>query len=344
MRGVKLNKSNTNHHNDQAFIPMKIISTGVSLPPNKIESSSIDIRLNKPNGYTLKRSGIEHRFHADKNQSQIDLAVEAINNALEAKNIDAESIDLLICASAIPHQALPYTAAHILKASKLRNGLSCFDINASCVSFIVALHTAACLINSNCYSRIAIVSSELASRGLNWDDEESSLIFGDGSACAIIEKGDGRSGILSYLLETYSEGLDLCQIKAGGTNRNIKTEMHDSDFMFKMQGKPLFKISSLLIEPFFSKLIESSGFSLSEIKTIVPHQASHLSLMHMRKRLNISEDALIDIYKFRGNQIAASVPTALHAAFSMNRVQPNEPTMLIGTAAGLSFAGMVFLP
>ncbi|WP_306170302.1 3-oxoacyl-[acyl-carrier-protein] synthase III C-terminal domain-containing protein, partial [Cronobacter sakazakii] len=39
-----------------------------------------------------------------------------------------------------------------------------------------------------------------------------------------------------------------------------------------------------------------------------------------------------------------SIPTALHEAFTTGRVKTGEPIMLVGTAAGLTLAGMVVLP
>jgi len=86
-----------------------------------------------------------------------------------------------------------------------------------------------------------------------------------------------------------------------------------------------------------------AGLTLAQIATVVPHQASHLSLEHMRKRLNVSSDALVDIYRYRGNQVAASIPSALHEAMVTDRFQKG-PVMLIGTAAGLTLGGMVLLP
>ncbi len=325
-------------------VPIKIISTGIALPPDKIEAVDLDKKLNKPNGYSLKRSGILYRYHADTQLQQADLAANAISDALTRCNIDGESIDLLISACALPVQALPYTAAHILKASSLPQTITCFDVNASCVSFISALQVAAGLLNTGIYKRIAIVSADLASRGLDWQDEESSLIFGDGAACAIVEQGDGKSGILSCLLETHTNGIDLCEIRGGGSRRNIKTGIEEHDFLFHMQGKPLFKLASSLIEPYLTRLLNQAGLTLSDIATVIPHQASHLSLEHMRKRLNISSEGLIDIYRFRGNQVSASIPSALHEAVITQRFNPGKPAMLIGTAAGLTLGGMILLP
>ena len=339
-----LNKKINYLTESQNFIPMKIISTGVALPPNKVTANELDKILKKPLGYSLRYSGIEYRYLADDQLDQATLAVEALNNALQHNNISIESIDLLISASAIPIQALPYSAAHIINSSHLPSHIAGLDINVSCASFITALHTASCLLNSNTYKRIAIVCSELASRGLDWNNEESSMIFGDGAACVILEKGDGTSGILSYLLETHTNGIELCQIKAGGTKRNLKSGMMPSDFLFQMQSKSLFKLAATLIEPFFEKLLESSKLTLTDMNTIIPHQASHLSLEHMRRRLKIPKEIFVDIYRFRGNQIAASIPSALHDAIQNNRLKPQQPTMLIGTAAGLTLAGMILLP
>ncbi|CAI2419070.1 3-oxoacyl-[acyl-carrier-protein] synthase 3 [Serratia liquefaciens] len=328
----------------QSLLPLKIIATGAALPPQCVESSALDRRLKKSAGYVEKRSGIIHRFHADNDASQAELAVAALDDALALHAIPRDSIDLLISASAIAVQALPFSAAHILKLARLRPGIAGFDINTSCVSFISALQVAAGLLNTGVYRRIAIVSADIASRGIDWEDEESSLIFGDGAACAIVERGDGRSGILSYLMETHPEGSDLCEIRAGGTRCNPRAGMNDSDFLFHMKGKQLFRQASALIESFLCRLLSAAGLNLAQIATVVPHQASHLSLEHMRKRLHVSPQALVDIYRYRGNQVAASIPSTLHQAAITGRLHAGRPVMLIGTAAGLTLGGMVLLP
>lgn len=326
------------------FLPVKIIASAIALPNLKVTSEQIDKKLNKSIGYCYKRSGIEYRYHADLQIQQSDLAAQAIANALNCHQIAPDSVDLLISASAIPVQALPYTASHILQASCLPQGIATLDINVSCVSFLAALNIAASLLNSNTYRRIVIVSADLASRGLDWQDEESSFIFGDGAACVVVEKGDGQSGIISYLLETYTDGINYCEIRAGGTRCNFHTGLENDDLLFHMQGKPLFKLASAIVEPFIERLLALADMSINDIATVIPHQASHLSLEHMRKRLNLSEETIINIYRYRGNQVAASIPSALHEAIITERFKADLPVMLIGTAAGLTLGGMILLP
>lgn len=327
-----------------ALRPMRIAATGIALPEQRITSTELDIRLGKPQGYVEKRSGVAWRYHASDSASQAELAAAALHDALERHQIPPDSIDLLICASAIAVQALPYSAVHILKASRLAPGTPGFDVNSSCVSFIAALQVAAGLLQGGAYRRIAIVSADLASRGIDWQHEESSFIFGDGAACAIVEAGDGRSGILGCLTEVYPEGSALCEIRAGGTRKNPRAGMENSDFLFHMQGKPLFRLASSLIEGYFQRLLQHCRLTLDDIATVVPHQASHLSLEHMRQRLHVPTEKLVDIYRHHGNQVAASIPMALHHAFCDGRVHAGQPLLLIGTAAGLTLSGMVLLP
>lgn len=326
------------------LLPVKIIATDIALPRHKVLSSELDQRLGYEQGYTEKLSGIEYRFHAGDHDLQAELAAQAIANCCQSAQIAPESIDLLIAACAVPVQALPCTAAHILHVSQLPDGIACFDINASCVSFISALQVAASLLNTSHYRRICIVSADLASRGIDWKHEESSMIFGDGAACAIVERGDGNSGILNTCFETYTEGLHYCEIPAGGTLRNPRSGMCEQDFLFHMDGKRVFRLASSLVETYMQRLLNGAQLALTDIHCIVPHQASHLSLAHMRKRLAVNPESLVDIYRHHGNQVSASVPFALHSARTSGRLAQGKPTLLVGTAAGLTFGGMVLLP
>jgi 3-oxoacyl-[acyl-carrier-protein] synthase-3 len=323
------------------ILPLAILSTGKALPGRKVTSAELDIRLSKSPGWVQKRSGIDYRYHADRHEHQSAVAAAALADACIRGGIDPGSIDLLLSASAVPEQALPSMAALVLDRAGLPPGTPGFDVNASCISFPVALHLAAGLLNTSSYRRIAIVSSDLASRGLDWSCAESSLIFGDGAAAAIVERGDGRSGIVAYQLNTWPQGRTFCEIRAGGSQRNPQTEVEPSDFLFQMDGKRVFRLASSVMDGFLADLLGRTGLTLDSIDTIVPHQASHLGMRHVAERLRAPAGRIVDIYKTHGNQVAASIPTALHEAFVTDRAGAGQHLMLIGTAAGLTVGGMV---
>ncbi|MGO3859904.1 MAG: 3-oxoacyl-[acyl-carrier-protein] synthase III C-terminal domain-containing protein [Neisseriaceae bacterium] len=323
------------------MLPLKIIATGKALPAEPVTSAQLDQKLGLPNGYVAKKSGVTHRYFADASLLQSALGAAALSDACRQYGLDPHSIDLLLCANGVPEQALPSTASRTLACADLRAGIAAFDVNASCVSFVTALHQAACLLNSGAYQRIAIVSSELASRGIDWRDHETALIFGDGAAAVIVESGEGAEGCAAYRLAVYPEGVSHCEIRAGGTRRNPSVGLAAEDQVFQMAGKRVFKLASQLMPEFLTDLFAPLGYAPTQVDLVVPHQASHLSLHHLRTRLGYTEAQVVDIYAEHGNQVAASIPTALHEAMRQGRMGPGQKVLLIGTAAGFGMAGMV---
>jgi len=316
---------------------------GKALPQQQVQSAALDRQLGKPQGYVQKRSGIQYRYLAAPYDSQAELGAKALGQALENAGLQSDAIDLLISASAIPVQALPCTATYILRASGCSEGTPGFDVNLSCAGFVAALQVAAGLLQTQAYKRIAIVCSELASRGLNWHDEESSYLFGDGAACAIVERGNGSTGILGACLENHIQDGDFCQIRAGGTRCNPVAGMQESDFYFQMQGDKVFKLAAKHLQPFQNRLLTTAGLLLDDIDLVIPHQASHLGIEHMRRKLGIDVQKLMNIYPTHGNQVAASIPTAMYEAISQGRCKAGDKVMLIATAASISLAGMVLV-
>lgn len=319
------------------MLPVRILSTGIALPSRLVLSSELDLKLGKPDGHVQKKSGVISRRYASENQLQSELAAQAILQALDNNQINSESIDLVICASGVQQQALPSTASAVMKHLDMP-GVPAFDINASCLSFLTALHTAAALLHSGSYKRIALVSCDLASRGLDWDHPESSYIFGDGAAAVILSSGFGHSGILSYRMHNYPEGHGHCEIPGGGSRLGAGS---GKDCLFHMDGKSVFKLASQTLPKIIEETLAAAKTSLSDIDVVVPHQASHLGMAHMMDRLGLDPLRVVNIYATHGNQVAASIPTALHHAFETGIATTGKRMLILGTAAGFAAGAAV---
>lgn len=323
------------------MIPLRILATGKALPARAWTAQALDDFLGQSHGSTFKKSGVRLRHMAGDTESQSQLGAMALADALRRADLKASGIDLLIAACGVQEQALPSTACFIAAHAGLARGTPAFDVNASCLSFISGLHVAASLLATGAYRRIAVVSSDLASRGVDWDEPEASLIFGDGAAAVIVEAGHAAQGIRAFRLETYSEGRALCEIRAGGTRRNPRMGAEPRDYLFRMDGKAVFKLAAQHIPAFLGQLMQQANCDLDSVDVVVPHQASHLGMAHTSKKLGLPNSKIIRIYETHGNQVAASIPTALHEAHITGRAQPGQRLLLIGTAAGLSVGGLV---
>ncbi len=322
------------------MLPLHILATGKALPALAVTSAHLDRVLGLPLGTSRQKSGVAFRWSATAEDSQSVLGAQALKGALYEAKLLPHDIDLLISACGVQEQALPSTACAIAAAARLVPGTPCFDVNASCLSFLQALQVASAFLACGAYRRIAIVSSDLPSRGIDYSDPEASLIFGDGAAAAIVEARPG-SGLLAYSFKTYPEGRDFCEIRAGGTRRNPRVGIEPQDFLFRMNGKAVFKLASRLMDDFLAELLPKAGVQMRDIDWVVPHQASHLGMAHLIKRLGLPEERVVNIYSDHGNQVAASMPTALHEIMASGRALRGQKVLFLGTAAGLSIGGAV---
>ena len=89
------------------------------------------------------------------------------------------------------------------------------------------------------------------------------------------------------------------------------------------------------------RLLSQAGCDRASIDVAVPHQASHLGMKHVLSRLGLPEGSIVNIYPTHGNQVAASLPNALHEAFVTGQAKPGKRVLLLGTAAGLTLGSML---
>ncbi|WP_086934359.1 3-oxoacyl-[acyl-carrier-protein] synthase III C-terminal domain-containing protein [Agarilytica rhodophyticola] len=321
---------------------IKILGTGVASPQKRVESIEIDRYHGVPAGRTEAICGVKNRAYAT-DESASSLAIEAIKNAISCANISIDDIDCIICASGTMEQAIPYNAAKVHALLKLNKPIPSFDINMTCLSALMAMDVASSFIEIGRYKNILICSSDLASVGLDWNNIEVGGLFGDGAAAMILCNTQENIGIKAINFETYSEGVDYCQIKGGGSLHHPSKIHGDyrSYGQFNMKGKDLYRLTLKVIGKFCKDLLKIADYTLDDIDWIVPHQASKLAIEHLQKKLSLNPDKVINILSTHGNQIAASLPTALHYLLTSDRCKRGDKILLIGTSAGLSLGGMI---
>lgn len=328
-----------------APLRVAIQGTGHSLPTQAVDSIDFDRRLDLPLGTVERIGGVRRRHFASRAETAAQLAAEAGRRALATAGLGTDDIDCLVAASGTMDQGMPCNAALIHRELGLSDrAIPAFDVNASCLGFLAALDTLAWPIAAGRYRRVLVVAADIASCGLDWSNLESSAIFGDGAAAAVLgPSGDGASRLLAAELRTLSQGADLCRIPAGGSRHHPTRidQPFDELARFRMDGKGVFKLAAQHLPDFVDRLLARAGLTRDRLDWIVPHQASHLALSHLTKRLGFAREKVIDIFAEHGNQVAASLPTALDIAIRDGRIRRGDKLLLLGTGAGLSLGGVV---
>ncbi len=210
---------------------IKILSTGTSFPERIVTAEELDKKLGLPAGWVLSKSGALVRRHVTYETSS-QMGAEAALVAMKKANIEIDDIDYIICASRTAEQEIPCTAALIQKRlGPNAQGISAFDVNSTCLSFVVALDIVSGLLCNRQSGKALIISTEASSSAINWNEKESAVLIGDGAAAVILEYDlNAKSEFLSSRLETYSQFSDLVDFKGGGTkimtdpDGNIRSE------------------------------------------------------------------------------------------------------------------------
>lgn len=324
---------------------IRIAGIGIYLPDNKVTSYSLDEHFQLPPGSIAQKSGVDSRHFASSETSSF-MGKIAAQRAIENANLNISDIDCIVSACGVMEQAIPVTAVLIQKALGLENTcVPCFDINSTCLSFVTALDVISYMVASKRYKNVLIVSSEQPSKGINPEDINTYSLFGDGAAAVVIQNSDSEdnSEILHAKIETYTAAMNYCIFEGAGTKYNptAANKVSADKHYFKMDGKSVYKQAIKLVPNFIDKFFEETPFSISDIDVVIPHQASGIALQHMQKELQIPNDRFVNIIATHGNQMAASIPTALYSAINAGQLKRGQTALLIGTGAGLSISAVL---
>ena len=322
--------------------PVRILGTGAALPAQAVTAEELDGRLGLPPGTCLARNGVRTRYFAAESETASFLAAQAVERALAAAGLAATDLDAIVYSGVASEQPMPSTAVLVHRRLGGRaQGVSCFDVNASCIGFLVGCEIAAGGIVAGLWRQVAVVAAELASKGLNWSDPDTCTLFGDGAAAAVLGPASGdESAFLAVGNDTFSEGAELSVIRAGGSRHNWRTPPPSSDdYFFSMQGHRLLRLTQTHFPRFLAGLLAAAPVSV-----VVPHQASVAGLALLRRQLAARENealAVVDVLAERGNQVSASLPTALDHAIREGALRRGDCALLVATGAGLTMNGIV---
>ena len=317
-----------------------IRGTGSYLPRTRMTSAQVDAMQGWVPGRCRTRYGIEARHVAGADETTSFMAAEAARRALDMAGWAPSDLDLLLGACGVMEQPIPSTA--VLVADRLGlggSGVAAYDVNATCLSFVQALDLAALKLAAGEARRVLVFSSDIASAGLDWSRPEAAAIFGDGAAATVLEAGEGA--ILARGFETYAEGHGACVLAAGGTRVNPARGIAAGEDRFHMDGAQAFRVASRYMPAFLGRLLARAGLDRGAIDCVLPHQASAQALHHAGRALRLGHERIVDIFAQTGNQIAASIPTALDHAVRTGRLRRGQTALLMGTSAGISLGGAV---
>ena len=314
-------------------IRSQLTGIGAYLPRTRVSNDELAQRVDTSDDWIRERTGICQRYFAAPDETCAFMATEAARMALADAGVAGGAVDAIILATATPDQAFPATAVRV-QAALGAQGFA-FDLAAACSGFIYALTTADALIRVGQARTVLVIGSEVYSRIINWEDRGTCVLFGDGAGAVLLQAGDGDGskadrGILSSHLHAQGDLGDILYVDGavGQPDRPGHLVMH---------GREVFRHAVAKLSSTVQQTLTMCGLTVADIDWLVPHQANMRIIDGVGKRLGIPAERVVVTVDQHANTSAASVPLALHAAYTDGRIKRGQLVLMEALGGGLTW-------
>ncbi len=312
-----------------------VLGVGACLPDKTLTNADLEKMVDTSDEWIVQRSGIRERHIAGEGETTATLGAKAAERALASAGVDAQSIDLIICATSTPDYTFPASATQIQAALGIRHGVA-FDLQAVCSGFVFAVATADKFLRSGSHKRALVIGSETFSRILDWQDRTTCVLFGDGAGAIVLdaqENTDGR-GVLASRLR--SDGRHREKLFVDGGPSSTGTVGH-----VRMVGKDVFRHAVGQVSDVMLGCFEDCGISAADLDWFVPHQANKRIIDASAEKLGIAPEKVVQTVQLHGNTSAASIPLALSAAVADGRIKRGDLVMIEAVGGGFTWGAAI---
>ncbi|KGS46464.1 beta-ketoacyl-ACP synthase III [Burkholderia pseudomallei] len=325
----------------QSTLYSRVLGTGSYLPPDRVTNQELADRLAKDgietsDEWIVARTGIRARHFAAPDVTTSDLALVAAQRAIEAADVDPQSIDLIIVATSTPDFVFPSTACLLQNKLGIKNGGAAFDVQAVCSGFAYALATADSFIRTGQHRTALVIGAETFSRILDFKDRTTCVLFGDGAGAVVLSASE-EPGILGSALHadgSYSN--ILCT--PGNVNRGV---IAGSAFLH-MDGQAVFKLAVNVLEKVAIEALSKAELASEQVDWLIPHQANIRIMTSTCRKLGLPQERMIVTVDEHGNTSAASIPLALDVAVRDGRIKRGQHVLIEGVGGGFTWGASVF--
>jgi 3-oxoacyl-[acyl-carrier-protein] synthase-3 len=318
-----------------------ILATGGQVPEQVVPNSHFSYLVDDADTWIQSRTGIRERRFAAPHEATSDLATAAALKALDRAGMGAGELDCLIVATSTPDMCLPATACMVQKNIGAENAFA-FDMNAVCSGFVFGMETADNFIRSGKYERVMVIGADTYSKILDFQDQTTCPLFGDGAGAVILGKTTERTGILQSVIRSDGRGWELIQVPSSGSRKPVTAEtIALRENFFRMAGKQVFVFATDVIPQIIAEVTAKAGIAVSDLNHIIPHQANYRIIDFISRKTGIPKERFLLNLDRYGNTAAASVGLALDEYLRKGTIRPGELVLMMGFGGGLSWGGIL---
>ena len=323
-----------------------IIGSGSYIPTRKVTNEDFinntfyaqdGSRLQKTNEEIISQfehiTGIKERRYVTDDLVTSDIAFFAARDAVEASQIDPETLDYIIVAHNFGDIRADNPRSEFVPslASRVKHGLGinnpqtiAYDLPFGCAGWLQGVIQGNYYIKSGCASKILVIGAETLSRISDPHDRDS-MIYADGAGAVVIAATESKQpvGILANCVQSYAN--ELAYVLQMGKSSN---PCYNSDRLFlKMQGRKLYEHALKIVPAAIKECITKAGLTITDINKLLIHQANNKMDEAILKQLfslynikQVPNNVMPMTISWLGNSSVATLPT-LYDLFSKDRIE-----------------------
>ena len=315
----------------------RISGTGHYLPEQRLTNQDLEQRVDTSDAWIRERTGIRERRIAGPDESVVTMSRVAAQNALQAANLSAADLDMIVVATTSADHAFPSAACELQHALGVTD-IPAFDVGAACAGFMFATSIADQYIRNGQARHILVVGADVLARLCDPNDRNTIVLFGDGAG-AMVLSADPECGIHSTHLHSAGEFADLLGAGHKGQLKETAqgTSTAQEEAWLYMKGSEVFKVAVKKLSQLVTETLHHNQLEQGQLDWLIPHQANRRIIEATAKKLAMPMERVVMTLEYTGNTSAASVPIALDTAIRDGRIQRGQRLLLEAFGGGFAW-------
>jgi len=319
----------------------EITAVGHYLPDRVLSNFDLEKMVDTTDEWIRTRTGIIERRILDHGGTS-DMGAKAMEMLLKNRGIEAGEVEMIIVGTVTPDMFFPSTACLIQQKIGATKAFG-FDVSAACSGFLYALVVGCQFVENGTYKKVVVVGTDKMSSITDYEDRNTSVLFGDAGAAVLLEPTDDLSvGILDHVLYCDGSGADRLYMKAGGSLYPATHETVDRKEHFLTQdGKAVFKVAVVGMADVSKEIMDRNALEGKDIDWLVPHQANLRIISSCAERMGLDmSKVMINIDRY-GNTTAATIPLCLSEWWHCSKLKEGQTLVLSAFGAGYTWGAVL---
>jgi beta-ketodecanoyl-[acyl-carrier-protein] synthase len=207
---------------------------------------------------------------------QAEVAVNAVQDALQKAGRTVADVDAVLVACSNMQRAYPAVSIEVQHYLGMTRGWG-YDMNVACSSATFGIQAAVDAVKNGSARCVVVVSPEITSGHLAWQDRDCHFIFGDVATAVVVERADtcvsgSPWAVLGTKLQTqFSNNI---RNNFGFLNRGDESGIGQRDKLFMQEGRKVFKEVCPMVAEHISTHLSDHQTQSADLKRMWLHQAN----------------------------------------------------------------------